>query len=54
MLSWDEFDKEDDVELSATKAAPSVVEMSLDKLHATGFESHDWQTDLEKYIQKEL
>ena len=33
---------------------PLNSEMSLDKLHATGFKSHDWQSDLEKYIQKEV
>ena len=33
---------------------PLNSEMSLDKLHATGFKSQDWQTDLEKYIQKEV
>ena len=33
---------------------PLNSEMSLDKLHATGFKSRDWQLDLEKYIQKEV
>ena len=33
---------------------PLNSEMSLDKLHATGFKSRDWQSDLEKYIQKEV
>lgn len=28
--------------------------MNLDKLHATGFENHDWQDDLKDYIRKEL
>jgi dTDP-4-dehydrorhamnose 3,5-epimerase len=28
--------------------------MSLDKLHATGFESHDWHDELKDYIAKEL
>ena len=27
--------------------------MNLDKLHATGFSSHDWQDDLKAYIAKE-
>ena len=36
MLSWDEFDKEDEVALNAVKAAPTVVEMSLDKLDKDG------------------
>ena len=36
MLSWDEFDKEDEVDLNAVKAAPTVVEMSLDKLDKDG------------------
>lgn len=33
---------------------PLNSEMSLDKLQTTGFEPRDWQTDLEKYIQKEV
>ena len=33
---------------------PLLSEMSLDKLHATGFESRDWQDDLADYIQKEV
>lgn len=35
---------------------PLGSEMSLDKLHATGFKSHDWQDDLKSYIvsQKSL
>lgn len=32
---------------------PLGSEMSLNKLHATGFESHDWKTDLKSYIAKE-
>ena len=36
MLSWDEFDKEDEVDLNAVKPAPTVVEMSLDKLDKDG------------------
>lgn len=32
---------------------PLQSEMSLDKLHATGFSSRDWATDLSEYIQKE-
>lgn len=33
---------------------PLGSNMSLDKLHATGFESHDWQDELKAYIAKEL
>ena len=36
MLSWDEFDKEDEIDLNAVKPAPTVVEMSLDKLDKDG------------------
>lgn len=32
---------------------PLKSNMSLDKLHATGFESRDWQDDLKEYIAKE-
>ena len=32
---------------------PLGSDMSLDKLHATGFVSHDWQDDLLLYIEKE-
>lgn len=32
---------------------PLKSEMSLDKLHATGFSSRDWQDDLKDYIIKE-
>ena len=33
---------------------PLGSNMSLDKLHATGFESRDWEDDLQKYVSKEL
>ena len=33
---------------------PLGSNMSLEKLHATGFESKSWQDELKKYIQKEL
>lgn len=33
---------------------PLGSDMSLAKLHATGFESHNWQDELEAYIAKEL
>ena len=33
---------------------PLGSNMSLDKLHATGFESHNWQDELKAYIAKEL
>ena len=33
---------------------PLGSNMSLEKLHATGFESKNWQDELKKYIQKEL
>ncbi|MGB4762496.1 MAG: NAD(P)-dependent oxidoreductase [Candidatus Saccharimonas sp.] len=33
---------------------PLNSDMSLDKLHATGFTSHDWHDDLVDYIQKEI
>lgn len=33
---------------------PLGSDMSLEKLHATGFESKSWQDELKKYIQKEL
>ena len=33
---------------------PLGSDMSLDKLHSTGFESKDWSEELEKYIKKEL
>lgn len=32
---------------------PLGSNMSLDKLHATGFESRDWQDELKAYIEKE-
>lgn len=32
---------------------PLGSEMSLEKLHATGFESRDWTSDLSDYIEKE-
>lgn len=32
---------------------PLGSDMSLDKLHSTGFESRDWQEDLKNYIVKE-
>jgi dTDP-4-dehydrorhamnose reductase len=32
---------------------PLGSDMSLDKLHATGFDSRNWQDDLQQYIQKE-
>ena len=32
---------------------PLQSEMSLDKLHSTGFESRDWEADLQEYIEKE-
>lgn len=32
---------------------PLGSNMSLEKLHATGFESHNWQDDLKDYIVKE-
>ena len=32
---------------------PLGSDMSLDKIHATGFASHDWQDDLKSYIEKE-
>ena len=32
---------------------PLNSDMSLDKLHATGFASRDWQDDLKEYINKE-
>lgn len=32
---------------------PLGSDMSLDKLHATGFESHNWQDELKAYIEKE-
>ena len=32
---------------------PLLSIMSLDKLHATGFASRDWQEDLREYIEKE-
>jgi len=32
---------------------PLGSDMSLDKLHATGFVSNDWQNDLKAYIEKE-
>ena len=32
---------------------PLGSNMSLDKLHATGFESRNWQDDLKAYIEKE-
>lgn len=32
---------------------PLHSEMNLDKLHSTGFESRDWEADLQEYIQKE-
>ncbi len=32
---------------------PLGSEMSLEKLHNTGFESHNWQDDLRQYIEKE-
>ena len=31
---------------------PLRSDMSLKKLHATGFESHDWQDELARYIEK--
>ncbi len=33
---------------------PLGSDMSLDKLHATGFESRNWQDDLSEYVSKEL
>lgn len=33
---------------------PLESEMNLAKLHATGFESRDWQEDLKLYIEKEV
>lgn len=33
---------------------PLGSNMSLDKLHATGFESSNWPEELKKYIEKEL
>lgn len=33
---------------------PLGSDMSLDKLHVTGFESRNWQDELKKYIEKEL
>lgn len=33
---------------------PLGSNMSLDKLHATGFESRDWQDELKAYIAKEI
>lgn len=33
---------------------PLGSDMSLAKLHATGFESHNWQDELKHYIEKEL
>lgn len=32
---------------------PLGSNMSLDKLHATGFESHDWSDDLAEYISRQ-
>lgn len=32
---------------------PLMSNMNLDKIHATGFQSHDWQEDLKSYIKKE-
>lgn len=32
---------------------PLGSDMSLDKLHATGFESRDWEDDLKAFIEKE-
>lgn len=33
---------------------PLGSDMSLNKLHSTGFESHNWQEDLQEYIKKEV
>ena len=33
---------------------PLGSDMSLDKIHATGFSSRNWQDDLKEYIEKEL
>ncbi len=33
---------------------PLNSDMSLEKLHKTGFESRDWQEELKKYVDKEL
>jgi dTDP-4-dehydrorhamnose 3,5-epimerase len=33
---------------------PLGSDMSLDKIHATGFESRDWQEELDNYVKKEL
>jgi dTDP-4-dehydrorhamnose 3,5-epimerase len=41
---------------SKTNVAPRPLQSTLDltKLHSTGFISHDWRSDLEDYIKKEL
>jgi dTDP-4-dehydrorhamnose reductase len=34
-------------------ARPAHSALSLDKIHSTGFDSHDWEDDLKSYIEKE-
>ena len=54
MLSWDEFDKEDEVDLNAVKPALTVVEMSLDKLDKDGqtaaIEARAVQQDEKRFV----
>ena len=42
-------------EKEATSVAPRPLgsDMSLEKLHATGFTSRDWTEDLKRYIDNE-
>lgn len=39
---------------SGVAPRPLGSNMSLDRLHATGFESRDWQDDLANYIKEEM